>query len=173
MPGMNGLGGFDKMREHFPDKKVALMSGIAEPEDVQAAIEKGACAYLPKTLSGKALVKAIQQVLSGESYIPLDTNSTKIMPSYYADEKRANFSYGGMSETSSEESLENLKLTPRETEVLSYLARGDSNKQIANALGLQIVTVKLHVRGICRKLDANNRTQAALAATKLGIVAVS
>lgn len=53
-------------------------------------------------------------------------------------------------------------LTRREREVLSYLVRGDTNKQIARALSLREVTVKLHVRGICRKLDVQNRTQAAL-----------
>jgi two-component system nitrate/nitrite response regulator NarL len=61
------------------------------------------------------------------------------------------------------------KLTPRETEVLSFLARGAPNKEIASALGLQLVTVKLHVRGICRKLGAKNRTQAALKAKDLGM----
>lgn len=55
-------------------------------------------------------------------------------------------------------------LTRREIEVLHYLAQGLTNKEIARALDLQVVTVKLHVRGICRKLGAANRTQAALIA---------
>ena len=172
MPGMNGMGGFEKMREEFPSVKVALMSGVAEPNDVSAAMDLGACAYFPKTLSGKSLVQAIQKVLSGEKYVPADEKSGKVMPSYYADDKRTNFSYGGLSEN--QEYLdEGFSLTPREQEVLSYLAKGESNKEIASALGLQVVTVKLHVRGICRKLEANNRTQAALKATQLGLVASS
>ena len=172
MPGMNGMGGFKQMRDEFPEMKVALMSGVAEPEDVQAAMDIGACAYFPKTLSGKSLVQAIHDVLDGETFTPIEKESGKVMPSYYADEKRANFSYGGLSEN--QENIEgdgDFNLTPREKEVLSYLAKGESNKEIANALGLQVVTVKLHVRGICRKLDANNRTQAALKATQLGLVA--
>lgn len=174
MPGMNGMGGFEKLHDEFSHLKVALMSGVAEADDVKAAMDLGACAYFPKTLSGKALVQAIQNVLNGEQFIPIQKGTGKILPSYYADEKRANFNYGGLSETQEEISQgNNYKLTPRETEVLSYLAKGDSNKEIANALGLQVVTVKLHVRGICRKLDANNRTQAALKATKLGLVSSS
>lgn len=174
MPGMNGMGGFEKMREEFPDVKVSLMSGVAEPIDVNAAMDLGACAYFPKTLSGKSLVQAIQKVLGGELYMPIDKNSGKLMPSYYADDKRANFSYGGLSEDQQKlESDDDFQLTPREKEVLSYLAKGESNKEIANALGLQVVTVKLHVRGICRKLNANNRTQAALKATQMGLVASS
>ena len=172
MPGMNGIGGFEKMRENYPQVKVALMSGVAEPEDVNAAMDLGACAYFPKTLSGKSLVEAIHKVLDGDIYTPIEKESGKVMPSYYADEKRANFSYGGLSENQEDiEGDEDFSLTPREKEVLSHLAKGESNKEIANALGLQVVTVKLHVRGICRKLDANNRTQAALKATQLGLVA--
>jgi DNA-binding NarL/FixJ family response regulator len=55
-------------------------------------------------------------------------------------------------------------LTQREREVLQYLEKGWSNKEIARALELQEVTIKLHIRGICRKLGAKNRTQAALRA---------
>jgi len=61
-------------------------------------------------------------------------------------------------------------LTRRESEVLSYLLAGASNKDIARALDLQVVTVKLHVRGVCRKLGAKNRTQAALIAQEMELV---
>lgn len=60
-------------------------------------------------------------------------------------------------------------LTPREREVLSYLASGASNKEIAETLGVKVVTIKLHVRGICRKLHVKNRTQAALKAGRVGV----
>lgn len=173
MPGMNGLGGFEKISKEYPAVKVALMSGVAEPEDVNEAMMLGACAFFPKTLSGKALVEAIHEVLKGEQYIPMQDDNMKVMPSYYADEKHSDFQYKGMSKSQINQSEEDLKLTPRETEVLSYLAKGETNKDIANALGLQVVTVKLHVRGICRKLQANNRTQAALKATQLGLVEAS
>ena len=62
--------------------------------------------------------------------------------------------------TKTNEKLKNL--TQRERQVLSYLIKGHSNKQIAHSLSIEIVTVKLHVRGICKKLDVVNRTQAAL-----------
>ncbi len=164
MPGMNGLNGLKNVRDAFPDVPVALITGVAEKEDVQAAMELGAIGYFPKTLSGKALLKAIHLVLTGEKFVPLDPQSNGIMPSYRADES-------AVPSQSSEEAAANANLTPREMEVLSYLAKGESNKEIANALGLQVVTVKLHVRGICGKLDAKNRTQAALKARELGIYA--
>lgn len=178
MPGMEGMNGLRKICTEFPHIKVALMSGVAEAEDVKEAIDIGACGYFPKTLSGKALLKAIQNVLNGEKFIPVDDDD-EVMPSYYGAPKRANFGYGGMMESQSQmqgqlqRPQDDFNLTPREKEVLGFLANGSSNKEIANALGLQIVTVKLHVRGVCKKLDASNRTQAALKATQMGLVSSS
>ena len=171
MPGMNGMGGFKTVRTQYPNVPVALMSGVAEPKDVQAAMNLGAIGYFPKTLSGKALLKAIQLVLTGEKFVPLDNETNTIMPSYYADHtvKQGLNIYNGLSEAQAGMgSVDDSGLTPREKDVLAYLAQGASNKEIANALDLQVVTVKLHVRGICRKLGANNRTQAALRAQELG-----
>lgn len=170
MPGMNGLNGLENIRENHPELRVALMSGVAEPEDVQAAIEMGAVGYFPKTLSGKALLQAIQLVLSGEHFIPLDQKTNRVMPSYYGDAPAAISSAkeGALHKDTPVKTLQDIKLTPRENEVLQYLMDGASNKDIARDLGLQVVTVKLHVRGICRKFSAKNRTQAAMRAKELG-----
>ena len=92
------------------------------------------------------------------------------MPSYYGDGPKSPYSYVGMNEGQKPIEDENrFNLTAREKDVLEHLALGEANKEIANALGLQVVTVKLHVRGICRKLDAKNRTQAALIAQEHGL----
>ncbi len=176
MPGMNGLNGLKMVRDTYPEIPVALITGVAEKEDVQAAMDLGAVGYFPKTLSGKALLKAIQLVLTGEKFIPLDSQTNAVMPSYRADEDDKSGAsvgaYDGMASSQpGNDAAANANLTPRELEVLSYLAKGESNKEIANALGLQVVTIKLHVRGICRKLDAKNRTQAALKARELGLCA--
>lgn len=166
MPGMNGIQGFKDMKNKFPNQPVALMSGVAEEEDVMAALRAGAVGYFPKTISGKALLGAIKSVLGGEIYKP-QSASRSFMPSYYADPEPINDA--GKKENASHD----YNLTPRETEILRHLADGASNKEIANALNLQIVTIKLHVRGICRKLGAKNRTQAALKAKDIGIEAAS
>ena len=166
MTGMNGMQGFQILKEHFPAMRVALMSGVAEEEDVRQALEIGAVGYFPKTMSGRALLAAIEQVVAGDQYIPKGKNST-YMPSYYADHAAIISKKGEMSGGAKPE------FTPRESEVLSYLLDGASNKEIARALDLQVVTVKLHVRGICRKLEAKNRTQAALKAREMGILPIS
>jgi len=174
MPGMNIMNGFKTIKERFPDVPVALMSGIAEPNDVQEAMDLGAVGYFPKTMSGKALLKAIQCVVAGEIFVPESRKAEKFMPSYYADSGvvKVNCDITSNDDVVSAKK-HNVQFTAREEEVVSFLVEGASNKEIAHALDLQIVTVKLHVRGVCRKLNAKNRTQAALLAKEIGVIPVS
>lgn len=162
MPGMKGHEGLKTLKAQYPDLRIALMSGMAEPEDVTKAMDLGAAAYFPKTMSGKALLKAIQTVLAGERYMPLDQES-RMMPAYYADTEDNTVNGEAL------KTVQDIHLTPRESEVLGFLMKGASNKEIARDLGLQVVTVKLHVRGICSKLNVKNRTQAAMRAKELGL----
>ena len=174
MPGMNGFEGLKYIRETYPDKPVAIMSGVAEPEDVRISLELGARGYFPKTLSGKMILGGIQQVLSGKPYIPTDEKNAQLIPAYYNDPKPASHHLKGRSEITPEEIrriLEGFGLTPRQREIVIYLARGETNQYIADSLNLKIVTVKLHVRSICRKLGAKNRTQAALKLRDSGLSA--
>lgn len=161
MPGMNGLQGIEKLHDEHPDVLVALMSGVAEKKDIQQALEMGVCGYFPKTMSGRAMMQAIKDVLAGKPYIPKDHNTDEFLPSYYGNEEQKKAALPDR---------EDIDLTPREMEVLSFLLEGAANKEIARALDLQVVTVKLHVRGICKKLSAKNRTQAALIARELSLV---
>lgn len=164
MPGMYGVDGLRQLKDKYPHKNVALMSGVAEQEDIQEAIEIGISAYFPKTMSGKALIRAIQLVLAGERFFSFETDTKGFMPSYYDDQDQNG-------ELLKKENVPDSakRLTQREHEVLGYLLEGASNKEIANDLDLQVVTIKLHVRGICRKLGAKNRTQAALLAKEYGL----
>lgn len=171
MPGMNGLEGLKTLIDEFPNQKTAILSGTAEDHQVREAMGMGARAYFPKTLQGKVLVSVIELVMLGERYIPLDDSGTKIMPAYYGDTKPASHN--------SEEETPEIKetrekylsaLTRREKEVLAYLGQGLSNKDIARVMDLQVATVKLHVGGVCKKLDANNRTQAALIAHQYNLI---
>lgn len=143
MPGMNGLDGLSRIRAAHPDVKVALMSGEAGPGDVRAALARGALGFLPKTMPGSEMVEAVRRIASGETFVP----------------------EGHAAEGPKEPG----DLTRREREVLDFLLQGLSNKEIARRLELEEVTVKLHVRGLCRKLNAKNRTQAAMRAVELGL----
>jgi two-component system nitrate/nitrite response regulator NarL len=176
MPGMNELKGFAKFRETYPQIPVALLSGVAEPEDIQKAMDLGAIGFFPKTLSGRALLKAIELVLTGEKFIPVDSRTNGLMPSYYGDKTTNKMPVRLPLQTSSPNDSNlaltsiKIRLTPRENDVLICLCRGQANKDIARNLGLQDVTVKLHVRSICRKLEVTNRTQAVLKSFELGII---
>jgi two-component system nitrate/nitrite response regulator NarL len=167
MPGMDGLLGLKKIRELKPEIPVALMSGFAEEEDIKQAMALGIRGYFPKTLSGQIMLSGMRRILDGEEFVAMDHNTNNYMPSHYGGDNNKD---SAASAVVPAVSVGNYKLTPRETQVLQFLARGVSNKEIARALDLQIVTVKLHVRGVCRKLGAANRTQAALKAREMGIV---
>ncbi len=163
MPGMGGLAGLQKLLAAYPGIPIVLLSGVAEKADVQEAIAMGASGYFPKTLSGKNMMSAIQKVIAGEKFIPIDYNTNAVMPSHFSDPH-------GSGGALSHNKRPDIHLTPREKEVLGYLLRGVPNKEIAAALDLQVVTIKLHVRGVCRKLGAKNRTQAAMLAQQYGLV---
>lgn len=159
MPGMNGVAGLKTIRQTHPDIPVVLLSGLAETAEVQDAMRLGARGYFPKTMSGKMMLQGMRRIVAGEDFVPVDYNTQQLMPSYYGEVRSGAVVTPGLP----------VDLTRREREVLGHLLRGASNKEIARALDVQVVTVKLHVRGLCRKLGAANRTQAALKAQKMGL----
>ncbi|MEM1301083.1 MAG: response regulator transcription factor [Pseudomonadota bacterium] len=148
MPGMDGLIGLAKSKEANEPWPVAIMSGIAPKAIAQEALDAGAIGLLPKTMAANSMINAIRFMSAGESYVPVQF----------------------MTAEDPEETNELAKgLSPRELGVLSGLCRGLANKEIARELELQEVTIKLHVKTLCRKLDAKNRTQAAMIAKEAGL----
>lgn len=145
MPGMDGLTGLRRMMNANEGRPVALLSGNVNAQIANDAVAVGAAGFIPKTLGAKSMVSAIRFMVDGETFLPFGVIRQA--------EKRA---VGN--------------LTERETEVLRGLATGKSNKEIARDLDLQEVTIKLHVKTLCRKLDAKNRTQAAMIARDRGLV---
>ncbi|MEM9550570.1 MAG: response regulator transcription factor [Pseudomonadota bacterium] len=148
MPGMNGLEGLSKAKDAGDGRPVAIMSGIAPKAIAQEALDAGAIGFLPKTMGAKSLVNAVRFMAAGETFVPV-----KFMTEPEPEPENA-IAKG---------------LSQRELEVLSGLCRGLSNKEIARELDLQEVTIKLHVKTTCRKLDAKNRTQAAMIAKEAGL----
>ncbi len=148
MPGMNRLGGLQAMRQAVPDVPVAILSGAAPQVVAEQAIAAGAAGFLPKTISTRSLLAAVRFMAAGEIYSP-------IMAMGKADNAAP---AGGK-----------VPLTGREMDVLKRLSQGLANKEIARDLGLQEVTVKLHVKTLFRKIGAKNRTHAALIAREMGL----
>ena len=158
MSGMNGLSGLNVMRQKFPNMPVVILSGSVKRTDVLNALDQGASGYLPKTLSGKALVNALRLVLSGEKYIP-----ATLLEDTGRNTKPGEIDLEGLEPDSPLR-----QLTNREREVLALLTKGLSNKEIAKRLDVREITVKVHLTGIFKKLGAANRTQAVKIAMQLG-----
>lgn len=169
MPGMNGTQGLSTLLKHYPKQYTAILSGVAEDHHVHETMAIGSRAYFPKTLSGKVLVRAIELVVSGQKFIPMDETGQKLMPAYYDDHQDIR---NGQDITTSPPSVAETAialLTPREREVMQYLSQGLTNKDIAHNMDLQVSTIKLHVGNICKKLEVENRTQAAIMAYQYGL----
>jgi two-component system nitrate/nitrite response regulator NarL len=149
MPGMNGLTGLASMKLMQGAKPVAILSGMASRGFAKQALSEGAAGFLPKTMSTHTLIAALRFMAAGEVYAPL---------SMMTDRDAAPTTVAGA------------KLTPRETAVLKLLCQGLANKEIARELELQEPTVKLHVKTLYRKIDAKNRTHAAMIAKEAGLV---
>ena len=139
MPGMDGLGGLKKMMTSNQGRPVALMSGSASSEIAEQAIAMGAAGFVPKTLGSRSMVAAAKFMVTGETFTPM---------SMMIKERDRKVAF----------------LSPREIDVLRGICAGKSNKEIARDHDLQEVTVKLHVKTMSRKLEARNRTHAAMIA---------
>lgn len=150
MPGMNGLQGVELMRRARPGVPVVILSGHVERDEVLAAVRAGANGYIPKTISGSALINALRLVLAGESYLP-----PSILLESGAPERKAPASPLAT-------------LSVREREILGYLIEGQTNKEIARRLDLQEITIKIHLRNVYRKIGAVNRAQAVRIALSSG-----
>jgi len=148
MPGMDGLEGLKRIRAAGGDTPVAIISGSAVANIAEQAIEYGAVGFLPKTLPARSLVNAIRFMAAGERYLPIGL--------LLAMQKEA------------EATPFDDRLSPREQQVLRALCEGKANKEIARDLELREPTVKLHVKLVCRKLGARNRTHAAMVARDAG-----
>jgi DNA-binding NarL/FixJ family response regulator len=146
---------FDRVAKVFPGAAVALMSGVARPDDIRSAVHAGARGFLPKTMAPEAFAAAISIILGGGTYLPAEV--------LWAPEVRAEASGVRMAPPIS-------GLTPREQQVLVRIATGAQNKEIGRDLGLAEVTVKLHVRQILKKIGARNRSEAASIATRAGLI---
>ena len=137
MPGMDGLRCLELLRERHPEVTVAIRSSLDEPEQINAALRRGAAGYILKTISPDDLPAALRQMVERSVYYSV-TN----LEQAYGKSARA----AGLSE--------------KEIAILQHLAEGRSNRQIAGELFISEQTVKFHLRNIYRKLGINSRTEA-------------
>ncbi len=159
MPVMNGLDMLKNLREKDNNIKVVILTIHNEIEYLEEAIDIGVNGYILKDSECSSLKKAIFTVFSGNSFI--DPSLSPLLK-----ESRSN---GGSSKVSDKLKYEKL-LSSREIDILKLVAKGMKNREIANILGISEKTVKNHVSSVLRKLDADDRTKAAVIAIKHNII---
>ncbi|MDP2248720.1 MAG: response regulator transcription factor [Nitrosomonadales bacterium] len=155
MPDMSGLETIPLLRDEVPQAQIIMLTVSEDADDLLDALRIGARGYLLKNIETDFLLESIRRAANGESVM------SPQMAGKLADVLRVSVK-GNATDTG--------KLSPREREIISKLARGDSNKEIARELELSESTVKIHVQGILRKLNLASRVQAAVYAVEHGMM---
>jgi DNA-binding NarL/FixJ family response regulator len=146
LPRMSGFELITQLRNQYSNARIVVLSNYQGSEDIYRAVRFGAMGYLTKDASGEELVNAIQSVDRGLRYLPrvaLDRLAERIPA---------------------------VDLTPRESEVLTCITQGRSNREIAEDLHIAEKTVRIHVSSVLDKMGARDRTQATIYALQRGLV---
>lgn len=159
MPGMTGREAVSLVAEEAPEARVLMLTVSEDVEDLLQALRAGAHGYLLKNIETDFLVTAIRNAVAGESVMSPQMTS-KLM-------KSVSMPTAAVVEAGDKDKQD--KLSPREREILCFLARGASNKEIARSLELAESTVKIHVQNILKKLNLLSRVQAAVYAVEHGL----
>jgi DNA-binding NarL/FixJ family response regulator len=146
MPVMNGVEAIKAIVAEFPEARIIALTTWDGDTDIHRALEAGALGYLLKDVASDEVANAIRQVHAGRKAIPADVAR-----------RLAEFT-------------PRINLTEREHEVLTYMAKGLSNKQIGAVLSVAEATIKVHVIHILQKLDAADRTEAVTIGIQRGII---
>ncbi|AOF82966.1 bacterial regulatory s, luxR family protein [Methyloversatilis sp. RAC08] len=165
LPGVSGIDALPALREAAPHASVLMLTISEDENDLAAALRAGACGYLLKTMEGEALASAIHRAMRGESVVANEMTG-KLVAVY---RQAAAAPTPASDAPAGADIAGNGALSPRETDILRGIARGDSNKQIARDLGIAETTVKIHVQHILRKLGVSSRVQVAVIAVERGL----
>ena len=148
LPKLSGVDTITRIRHEAPHARFIVLTTYDGDEDIYRAIQAGAKAYLLKGMTSEELIGAIRAVHAGKSHIP------QVIAQRLAERIGAE------------------ELTPRELAVLEQIVQGMSNKEIGDELKISEETVKTHVNNLLAKLGVTDRTQAATAAIRRGIVSL-
>jgi DNA-binding NarL/FixJ family response regulator len=146
LPDESGVEATRQIRSEFPEARIIVLTSYDGDQDIYRALEAGVRGYLLKEMVHSEVLRAIRIVYSGKRFIP--TEVSEQLSGFFPE----------------------LALTPREVEVLSLIARGFGNKEVADVLGTAPGTIKAHVQSILGKLGANDRTHAVTIALRRGII---
>ena len=148
LPGMSGADATAALLRQVPEAAVLMLSTHSGEEEIYRSLHAGARGYVLKSVMREELLRAIREVHAGGRYV--DPTVASVLAAR----------------------LSHRSLTSREMEVLRMVAKGYGNKEIAAALNIAEVTVKLHVSHVLEKLNVKDRTEAATAALQRGIISL-
>lgn len=163
LPGSSGLTALDHLRSTYPSLPVVVLSATDDPSVVLQALDAGAMGFIPKTSSNEVMLSALRLVFSGGIYVPPQA-LTQDSDGHFTPAAPAQEQHPPLSAAPSD-----IGLTGRQSEVLALMLQGKPNKVICRELNLAEGTVKIHVTAILKALGATNRTQAVIAASRLGL----
>ena len=159
MPVLDGVTATSRLRESIPDCRVIILTTFDDDEYVFEGLRAGAVGYLMKDVSSEKLFEAIRSTARGE-YFLLPSITAKVVAEFSRISKTSNLNHEALIDP----------LSPREVEILQFVATGASNKEIADKLIISEGTVKNHLSNILGKLGVKDRMQAVLKAKELGII---
>ena len=146
MPIKDGIQATAEIRTRFPEARVLMLTTFDGDEHIHQALRAGSQGYILKDSTGDKLIPALRAVAAGQRWVPKDVASRLAARNLFEE------------------------LTPREVQVLQYLARGRANKDIADVLNISEHTAKDHTKSILGKLRVADRTEAVTAAIQRGII---
>lgn len=157
LPGMNGLEGIALLRQRYPELPVVALSSADDRDTVLRAIDAGAMGFIPKSSTSAVLMAALQLILARGIYLPpvAFLGASGVAAAAPAAPERVNPA--------------GLGLSPRQCDVLYLILQGKPAKLIERELGLSASTVKVHTSAVLRALNVTTRTQAVVAAGRLGL----
>jgi len=153
MPVLDGVSAMRLLRERLPDVRVIVLTSFLDDDKLLPALRAGAAGYLLKNAEPQEVVRAVRAAHAGQTILD-PVVAARLVETLAADDRGDPID----------------RLTPREREVLVLIGRGFANKRIALELGLAEKTVKAHVGHVLAKLGVSDRTQAAIAAVRAGLI---
>ena len=159
LPGCRGMSALQSFRSAQPALPIVVLSGFDDSDTVVAALDEGAMGFIPKSSTNEVLLGALRLVLSGGVYVPRQAIAGE-------------FGLGAPRPDDAPrrpQTASDIGLTERQAEVLTLMVQGKPNKEICRELNLAEGTVKVHITAILKALGAANRTQAVLAASRIGL----
>ncbi len=158
LPDIDGYAAIQAIRENYPLQPLVVLSANEEKQLINQALAAGVQGYIPKSTRSEVMISALNLVLAGGIYIPTIALSIGDSPARIGIKKKRR----------GDDDIGEL-LTPRQITILDNLANGLSNKEIARVLNIADGTVRVHMSTIYRVLGVDNRTQAVVKASKLGL----